>query len=456
MAEPVPTSAKGYTHVPSPSWWSGDLDAEETPELIWPASVNVYDTMRRTDSQVISVLRAVTLPIRRTGWRIDPNGASEEAVELVSQDLGLPVIGAERKAPLRTKGRFSWKHHLYLALLMLPFGHSFFEQVYRIDERGRARLRKLEWRPPTTISKINVERDGGLESIEQTAEIGSNAQAPKIEVGRLVAYVNEREGGNWLGKSLLRPAFKDWLIKDQLLRVEAQTAIRNGMGIPVYEASKVPDGILSEEAIRKYIADEIAAGQQIAAEWAAGENSGSSIPNGAKVSLVGVSGNLPDVNGPIRARDEGIARAVLANFLTLGGDKSTGSYALGETFANFFVRALQTVAEDIADIANQHIVEDLIDLNFGEDAIAPRIVFDEIGSRHPATAQAVQMLVQCGAIRPTRALEEHLLTQYGLPAWDGEAPMGPSPQESAFQQLAAAIAAHLQTAAQTSDEGTAP
>jgi hypothetical protein len=39
-----------------------------------------------------------------------------------------------------------------MALLMLPFGHMFFEQVVRIDEQGLARLRKLGPRMPRTIT----------------------------------------------------------------------------------------------------------------------------------------------------------------------------------------------------------------------------------------------------------------------------------------------------------------
>jgi hypothetical protein len=69
--------------------------------------------MRRTDAQVASVLRAVTLPIRRT-WRVDPNGARDEVAELVAADLGLPLVGddGEIAADGRTKDRFSWAEHL--------------------------------------------------------------------------------------------------------------------------------------------------------------------------------------------------------------------------------------------------------------------------------------------------------------------------------------------------------
>jgi hypothetical protein len=57
---------------------------------------------------------------------------------------------------------------------------------------------------------------------------------------------------------------------------------------------------------------------------------------------------------------------VLAHFLNLGTE--TGSWALGSTFANFFTDSLNAVAAHIADVTQQHVVEDLVDLNWGPDA----------------------------------------------------------------------------------------
>ena len=113
-----------------------------------------------------------------------------------------------------------------------------------------------------------------------------------------------------------------------------------------------------------------------------------------------------------------IGRSVLAHFLGLASGDQTGSYALGETFESFFTLSLQTIAMDIADVATQHIVEDWIDWNFGPDEPAPRIIHDEIGSRHPATAEAIMALVQCGALMPDDKLESYLRNQYGLPIID--------------------------------------
>jgi hypothetical protein len=393
----APVREIGYAHT-STNYWQ--WDEETTPELRWPDSVKVYDQMRGQDAQVASVLRAVTLPVRRTPWRVDPAGARARVTQMVADDLGLPIVGKNPKPQPRIRDRFSWAEHLHLALLMLPFGHMFFEQVYRVDG-DRARLRKLAPRLPKTIEEIDVADDGGLNWIRQYGSKTSQRQQP-IPVDRLVAYVHEREGGNWLGRSLLRPAYKHWLIKDRLLRVQAQTIERNGMGIPLYKASE------SET--------DLTAGAGMAQAWRAGESAGSAVPHGADLVLRGVEGDLPDADKPIRYHDEQIARAVLAHFLNLG--TQTGSWALGTTFADFFTLSLQTLAQQIADVATQHIVEDLVDVNFGPTEPAPRIVFDEIGSRQAATAAAIKSLYDAGALKPDEPLREFIRQQYGMPGED--------------------------------------
>jgi hypothetical protein len=84
------------------SWWQ--IDVEETPELRWPLSVEVFDRMRRQDAQVQSVLRAVTLPVRQTDWSIDGSGCRDEVNQLVAGDLGLRIKGdTSAKPPPRTR-----------------------------------------------------------------------------------------------------------------------------------------------------------------------------------------------------------------------------------------------------------------------------------------------------------------------------------------------------------------
>jgi len=406
----------GYQTLSLASWATlTDETFETNPDLMWPKSLNVYDKMRREDAQVGSVLRAVTLPIRSAAWVIDPNGAREEVVDFVATNLGLNVKGKDPIQPLRTRGRFSWGEHLRLALLELVYGHSFFEQVYRI-EGDRAHLAKLAWRPPRTISDIKVARDGGLISIVQDGILGlGDGGGVTIPVSRLVAYVNDREGGNWLGQSLLRPAYKNWLLKDRMLRAQALTVERNGLGVPVYTGAPVPESANPTER-DTWEKSEKEAGLKLATGFRAGEAAGASIPHGATLELKGVTGKLPDTDQPIRYHDEQIARAVLAHFLNLGTE--TGSWALGSTFANFFTDSLNAVAEHVAEVTQQHVVEDLVDINWGETEPAPRIIVDPIGSEQPATAEAIAALVDAGIIRPDEPLEAFMRSAYGLPVKD--------------------------------------
>ena len=401
----------GYQYDGLRGWGSFTDTAHETnPELVFPKSLETFDKMRREDAQVSSVLRAMTLPIRKARWQIDGAGCRPEVVAHISNDLRIPIKGQDSVAMLRTRGRFSWAEHLRLALLELPLGISPFEQVYRI-EKGLAHLAKLAWRSPRTIVDIEVARDGGLIALVQQGSGGS--KDVRIPVDRLVVYVNEREGGNWLGQSLLRPAYKNWLLKDRLLRIQALSAERNGIGIPKHTAPSVPDGVSQEDyaAREKELVD---AGLEVAKDLRAGETAGVSLPAGAELELMGVTGKLPDTNGPIRYHDEQIARGMLAHFLNLGTE--TGSWALGSTFANFFTDSLNATGDHLADVTQQHVIEDLVDLNWGPQEPAPRLVFEPIGSNHPATAEAIKALVDCGALKPDEAMESHIRTIYGLPA----------------------------------------
>jgi hypothetical protein len=367
-----PVREKGYA-IEGTGWWM-NLTNETTPELMWPLSIFVYDRMRKQDAQVKSVLRAVTSPIIRTQWRLDGSGCFDEVTTFVASNLGLPIVGADPEndfqAQLRGMDRFSWKAHLRLALLMLPFGHMFFEQTYRWDDAaGKYRIRKLGERLPRTIGRVNVARDGGLVSIEQLGlgtPVGTDSVLP---VNRLVAYVLEREGGNWLGQSLLRSAYKNWLLKDHALRTWATSIDRNGMGVPDYEAGP-------EET-------SLDAGRELMSEVRAGENSSLARPNGSSFNLVGVTGTLPDIDRFVRYQDEQIARSALGHFLNLGGGTAgqVGSYNLGSVLSDTFNLSLGEIADLVQDTANAYIVEDLVDLNFGPTVPAPRIVHDEIGTR---------------------------------------------------------------------------
>lgn len=395
-------------------WATIMAQAESVPELQWPQAVPLYRRMPREDARVSSVLSAIGLPVRSAQYWIEPNGASDEVTEHVSQNMGIPIRG-ESDTPMGTTGRarerFSWTTHLQNALRCLQYGHAYFVQVYRYNEdTGKLDLRKLAPRPQHTISKINVALDGGLESIVQSAPAGTSMAAARmldynkpIGVDRLVAYVRDPEPGDWLGESILRPAYKHWLLKDELIRIEAAVARRNGMGLPVYLGSDHDD----------VMGKDLESGRAMTTSVRAGMGSGLAVPAGADFKLLGVQGNLPDIRASIEYHDKSIALSGLAHFMNL--DRG-GSYALASVLSDPFVQSVQALTQMLVDTTNMHVIEDLVDVNYGVDEPAPKLVFDEIGSRHDASAAALQQMVAAGILFPDRTLEEAVRQSFGLPS----------------------------------------
>ncbi|WAB10116.1 portal protein [Mycobacterium phage Gravaillia] len=436
----APVSEAGYV------FGSGVVDGwtvwdpfEQTPELQWPQSVAVYSRMDNEDSRVTSLLEAISLPIRSTPWRIRANGASDEVTEFVSRNLMVPIDGEDDvRNPGRSRGRFSWAEHLEeVTSPTLQFGHAVFEQVYRPRNQspdGRFWLRKLAPRPQWTISKFNVAPDGGLESIEQIAPPArargslyvANIAPPEIPVNRLVVYTRNKRPGQWQGKSILRSAYKHWLLKDKLLRIEAATAERNGMGIPVGTASSATD----EDEVRKMAA--------LARSVRGGINAGVGLAQGQILELLGVSGNLPDIRRAIEGHDRSIALSGLAHFLNLDG--KGGSYALASVLEDPFTQAVHAYATSICRIANQHIIEDLVDINFGVDTSAPVLTFDPIGSRQDLTAAAVKMLFDAGVFDDDPAVKRAIRQRFNLPSELNDTPSAEPEEPAAVPNQSAAPA----------------
>jgi hypothetical protein len=354
------------------SWGQWVDDAEQSPELKWPYSIFTYDNMRN-DAQCQGLYLGATAAIVRYGWYINPNECDSAYVDLLAADLNLPVGEAaareqfkqgQKRAKLRTQKRFSWYNHLSTALKAMAYGHFYFEQVGEITNEGPGgrqvwRLRKLGPRHPRTITEINVADDGGLVFIVQ----GYGDPPPAIPIDRLVAYVWDTEPGNWVGRSIFRPMYRNWICKDRLLRVDTIKHERNGVGMPIIEG---PEGA-SQPQLELL--------DKMAREFKAGERGGGAVPYGTKVRLVGTEGSIPDTVQSIRFHNEEMARSMLMMFMQLGQTES-GSRALGQTFLDWFSLQQEMIADWVADTGTEHIIEDWWSWNVDSEAIqTPQLAY---------------------------------------------------------------------------------
>jgi hypothetical protein len=400
-------------------WQAFVQTGEYAPDLKWPQSTKVYDRMR-TDAQVKGLMLGSVLPIRRFRWPLDPSNARPEVVEALAKDLNMPIKGEDEYHPGRRRNAFSFGDHLTDALLGLAYGFMYFETVGEIGADDKWHLTKLAPRHPRTIGQIFAEPNGDLVKVKQLFGI----QTEDIPANRLVTYVWEQEAGSWVGTSMLRACYRDWLIKDELMRIDVTKHQRNGMGLPVGEAP--PGGTQPE----------IDAMRQIAAEARSGELAGVGIPNGAKLTLQGVQGQLPDTVASMNFHNEEMARSFLMMFMQLGQTKS-GSRALGSDFLDFFGFAQEAIADWVVDTFTEQVIEYWVDVNYGPDEPAPQLSYERAGGEDLA-AQDLAMLIDKGAIQVDETLQNQIRRRYGfLPINPDEPPKPATPEPTAPAPVAA-------------------
>jgi hypothetical protein len=377
-------------------------DALETvSDLTWPLSVTTYGRMRH-DPQLTAVVNAYALPIQSAPWAVDPAGCRDEVVQLVADDLGLPILGADTEPGAARRRGVRWSEHLRLALLHLVFGHMPFEQRYDILD-GRARLAALSERMPQSIADIEVNSDGTLKGIKQ-----HTAGAKLIAAKNLVWYVHSREGAAWQGRSMLRAAFGAWLLKHEVWRVHATSIRRFGMGVPSVEA---PAGGTPGQVLEA---------QRLASAMRVGDQSGVGLPPGFKMALTGMTGSVPDAMTFIRYLDSQMAQMALVSVLNLDSSPN-GSRALGETFVGLLVASQNSIGEQMANTATGLSVQ-IVDYNWGETEPAPRVVCGDAGSRPEVTAESIAALMGAGAVAADPALEAWVRDRWRLPQRDPDAP----------------------------------
>jgi hypothetical protein len=372
---------------------------ENSPMLQWPQSNWTYHAMRN-DSQIDSLLSGIILPALRMRWSLNPNNADDNIVEKISKDYNIPIQGNEDDEYNEDWDGFDFGAHLYHALLALVYGHLYFDEWGSIEDDGLWHIDNMDPVMPQTITEINIDQRGNLESIKQ-ASTGLTLDAPALTADRLVPYVWAKEGSNWVGRSMLRPLYRDWLIKDRLLRVNAINIERAGAGVPIVEA---PPGATPAQ---------IAALDALAQAFKAGEDAGGAVPNGAKLRLMGVEGTQPDAIKSVNYHDESMARSFLAMFIQLGQTK-TGSRALGQSFSEMMTISLQAVADWFTHYFNRIVIRRDVRWNFGPDTRQPKLVYESFDDPNLAVADIVS-LIDAGAIRIDKDLLTWVRKKYRLP-----------------------------------------
>lgn len=373
----------------------GIITEEYLSNLQGVQGVKVFDEMRKSDGTVRAAMLVTTLPVRRAEWFINPAIENDEQAKEISQFV---------EHALFDWLDISWEDFIRQALLMIPFGVMPFEKIYTTKEhegKTYVTLEKLAPRLPKSILQWElVDRTFGIQQIRQD---GVLAQIPG---SKLVIFVNEKEGDNWWGNSMLRSAYRHWYYKTGFYKIDALAFERQGLGVPVI---KMPQGYT--------VSDEQKAATALK-NLRANESQFLLLPNGYEFEFANMgAASTRDPQNSINHHNKQILQSVLAQFLELGATSSGGgSRALSQDHSDLFLKAMESIANTLISVINKTLIPELVDLNFNNVTVYPVLDYSGI-SKVDVTSlgSAYSQLVTAGAINPTDSDQQYLRAAMGLP-----------------------------------------
>jgi hypothetical protein len=396
---PVHTAAIGSTGTIS---FSGYPREDYLEKMMGYQKALLFDQMKRSDSAIKMCLSAVKNPIKDATYDIDP--ADPENKEYVQHAEFIKFLLFENMDK-------PFEEFISEALTCIEHGHSVFEVIDKIviDDEAWGNfigIKSLAFRSQKTILRWYLDGDqGGLTGIMQLA-YGDLARNITIPGEFLIVFTMDKEGDNYEGVSMLRPAYGPWWRKDNYLKINAIGIEKFAIPTPFVQ---VPEG---KENSTQY--DSLVAALEI---YTTHESNWLTYPEGWNLELKPSAYDPQKVEVSIDNEDKRIAKAFLGNFLELGmGGAGTGNRAMSEDLSSFFLGSVKFIANEVCAGLNKTVIKRAIDLKFGPQAKYPKLKASGIDDKAGLEfAQLMKAFADAQYITPDDILEEHLRKRVGVP-----------------------------------------
>lgn len=374
------------------------LDTEYLFDLRGTNAYRTFDKMRFSDPKVAGLRFAQNLPLLRAAVTIEPFDA-EDADAVAKAELVQRLLVDD----------FPWRAFVADTSLAMDYGFAAFEIVWRMED-GEARCR-LAYRPSSSIAASDIFiADGKIDHVIQRPQGGGALEIPG---DRLLWFAHCKEGDDFRGRSILRPMYKPWKLKQE---IEVQLAVLIGKmgGVPVFTTHTELDDetqAMLEEAGESF---GIAAGAYLLKN------------DDIDAELMASNAKVGEVLEAIKYWDTQLTSVAQAQVLDLGVGQ-VGSRALGTTMLDMFSDSIQAQASYREDVLNAKggLIHQLISYNFPRDDNLPSLRFGNVQRTDiQAMARAFLALSQAGMnfgeetwdwVRAELNLPESEDTQVALP-----------------------------------------
>ena len=309
-------------------------------------TIDTIRKMRNEDAQVAAGLQVRALAALSKGWEIHYTGEDKEhgkeMVDLLSRcydNMGYNSIG----------NASSLQQSLQEIIVdRLSFGPVVIEPVFEFDRKaGKVAMKRLKVVQPETVDGgLQYDNFGNLTGVVQFTPQGER----KLKLDKLII---------WTGKSTLISIYKNWLIKDYVLKFWNIALERYGTPLLVGKVRNKKDLTKMRDAL-----DSVRSASNM------------SIMEQDDVKAILSSADNSHFEEAVRYHDSQIMQGIMVPTLLMS-QENVGARALGDTHQDVFLwgtHALQLELSQIMGIVNRKI----IDLNFGPQEIYPIFTFPEL------------------------------------------------------------------------------
>ncbi len=408
----------GELGAPGLKRYAGAIDEDFITDLSRASSRHkIYTEMRFNDSVIGSVLFLVEQMLRRITWLVKPSDEGDDEAEERVKFIESCMADMSH----------TWNDFISECLTFLSFGWSFFEIVYkkRTGQKPRGSAapskhndgligwRKFAPRSQDALDMWDFDDHGGLQGMYQRP--APTYEQFYIPIEKALLFRTRVEKNNPEGRSVLRHAYRSYYFKKHLEVIMGIGVERDLAGMPVIY---LPPG---------FTADDYTDAKEMVERVRVDEYYGLTIPGPKATTLdAAESGGwlfeLVSGGGQrslqlvemLQYYDRRMAMAVLAQFVMLGADMRSGSYALSKDQSDMFLKALDGWANMIAETVNQHAIPRLMKLNgwnleqspYIEPSGLHRVDIGELSNLIMAFGQAGLDLTD---------IEDHVRSQANLP-----------------------------------------
>jgi hypothetical protein len=388
----------------------GLIYEERAPELAGSKGMEVWREMGH-DATLAMCLHATINPLRSADWFMEP--ASEDPVHVEQADLAHWCLWEF--------GTMSYDDLLRQQMkAMKQYGVGMSEICYRPipsgEFAGKWGWEKLAWRSPLSLYRFDVEpvqtEYGGtrrelVQIVQRDPASGGLFYLPKDKV---LLFVNDLEGENFLGNSSFRECYEAWRYKRAIARLEAIALERCGMG---RMKATLPQDYSEAE---KNMARQIVENDRIH------ENAGIVTTEAVPVEVIHNSIEGAAFRAAWEAYDAALCFPFLTQYLLLGQRGNSGAYSLSQDHSQIQLTQLNGDANQFEQVLNLSPgIPLLVSINYpnADPSKMPKLQHGDIGRKDmELMGKTLLALSQGGWVMPTAQDEDTLRKFVDLPERD--------------------------------------